>query len=146
MQFEHIRYSIHVFTGILSCGCGGKGCHIIKIISIEPTVTVLMNVTSKAVSLMSVLSSKAILKAAHDFNISFKVSFILSQRSVVLREIVKRNRLVISTKCFFYRHAYLANIVKQFFINFPSPKNFPFSVIDSHNLKLSFVTSCESFL
>ena len=36
------------------------------------TVTALINMTSRAVSLMSVLSSKARLKAAHDFNRSFK--------------------------------------------------------------------------
>ena len=46
----------------------------------KPTVTALMNMTSRAVSLMSVLSSKARLKAAHDFNPSFKVSLILSER------------------------------------------------------------------
>ena len=65
----------------------------------------LMSVTSRAVSLMSVLSSKAILKAAHDFNLSIKVSFILSERSFVLRETVKRDRLVCSTICFFSGHA-----------------------------------------
>ena len=35
----------------------------------KPTVTVLMTMTSRAVSLMSVLSSKARLKAVHDLNI-----------------------------------------------------------------------------
>ena len=67
----------------------------------KPTVTALMNKTSRAVSLMSVLPSKTRLKAAHDFNLSFKVSLILSERSFVLRETVKRQRLVCPNKCFF---------------------------------------------
>ena len=55
-----------------------------------PTVTALMNktsravsrvsVTSRAVSLMSVLSSNTRLRAARDANISFKISLILSER------------------------------------------------------------------
>ena len=101
-----------------------------------------MNTTSWAVSLISVLSTKAMLKAAHDFNLNLmlKVSLVLSEKSFVLRETVKREKLVCSTKYFFSGYAYSVNIVKQFLMNYPSPKGFPFSVIDSHNLKLRFVT------
>ena len=49
----------------------------------KPTATDLMYMTSRAVPLMSVLSSKARLKAAHDFNISLKVSLILYLQSSV---------------------------------------------------------------
>ena len=71
----------------------------------KPTVTVLMTMTSRAVSLMSVLSSKTRLEAANNFNLSFKVSLILAERSFVLRETVKCRRLVYSMKCFFSGHA-----------------------------------------
>jgi len=95
---------------------------------------------------MSVLSSKARLKASHDFNLSFKVSVILSERSFVLCETVMRERLVCSTKYFFSGHAYSVNIVKKFLINSMSLKGFPFSAIHSQSLKLSSVTSSEFFL
>ena len=75
----------------------------------KPTVTDLVNMTSWAVPLMSELSPKARLKATHDFNLSFKVSFMLSERSFVLSETVKRNRLVCSSKCFFSGRAYSVN-------------------------------------
>ena len=104
----------------------------------KQTVASLMNMTSWAVSLMSVLSSKGRLKAAHDFNLSCKVSLILFEISFVLRETVKRERLVCANRCFFSGHAYSVNIVKQFLLNFPSPKRFPYSAINLHNLRLSF--------
>ena len=85
---------------------------------------------------MSVLSSKGRLKTAHDVNLSLKVSLVLSERSFVLCERVKHERLVCCNKCFFPGHAYSVNIVKQFFMNSPTPKGFHFSAIDSHNLKL----------
>ena len=105
-----------------------------------------MKMTSWAVLLMSVLSSKARLKASHDFNLSFKVSLTLSERSFVLCETEKRERLLCSTKCFFSEHAYSVNIVKQFLIYSLSLKGFPFSAIHSQSLKLSFVTISEFFL
>ena len=108
----------------------------------KPTVTALMNMTSRAASLMSVLSSKVRLKAAHNFSLSLKVYSVLSERSFVLREAAKRERLARSTKCFFSGHAYSVNIVKQLLMNSLSPKGFAFSAIVSHNLKLSL----ESFL
>ena len=80
----------------------------------------MMNMTSRAVSLMSVLSSKARLKAAHDFNLCFEVSLILSERSFVMYETVIREILVCSTKSFFSGHAFSVNIVKQFIMNSPS--------------------------
>ena len=43
----------------------------------KSAVTALIKMTSQAVSLMSVLSSKVKLKASHDINLSFKVSLIL---------------------------------------------------------------------
>ena len=61
------------------------------------------------------------------------------------RETEKRKRLVCSTKFYLSGHAYSVNIAEQFLINFPSPKGFPFSAIDSHNLNLGLVTSSESF-
>ena len=72
----------------------------------------------------------------HDLDLSFKVSLILSERSFVLRENEKRNRLVCSTNCLFYGHAYSLNIVEQILMNSPSPKGFLFTAIDSHKLKL----------
>ena len=84
--------------------------------------------------------------AAHDFNLSFEVSLILCERSFVLCVTVKLKRLVCSTKCFISGHAYSVNVVRQFLLNSLSPKGFPFSAIDSHNLKLSFVTSYEYFV
>ena len=57
-------------------------------------VTALMKMTSWAVSLMSVLSSKVRLKVSHNFNLSFNFSLILSESSFILRMIVKRERLV----------------------------------------------------
>ena len=69
-----------------------------------------MSVTSRAVSRMSVLSSNTRLKAAHSFNLSLKASLILSKRSFVLHETVKRERLVCSAKCFFPGLAYSVNI------------------------------------
>ena len=78
----------------------------------KTTVTALMNMTSWAVSFMSVLSSSARLKAAYDLCISFNVSLILSERSFVLRETVKRERPVYSTISFFSGHSYSVNIVK----------------------------------
>ena len=96
--------------------------------------------------LMSVLSSKVKLKASLDFNLSFKISLILSERSFILHETVKQERVICSTKCLYSGHAYSVNIVKQFLINSPSVKGFPFFAIHSQNLKLSFVTSFEFFL
>ena len=55
----------------------------------KSAVTALMKMTSWAVSLMLVLSSKARLKASHNFNVSFKISLILSERSFVLHKTVK---------------------------------------------------------
>ena len=75
---------------------------------------------------MSVHSSKARLKAAYDFDLSFKVSSILLERLFGLRETVRRKRLVCSTKCFFSGHAFSVNIVKQFLRNSLSLKDFPF--------------------
>ena len=63
----------------------------------KPTVTALMNKTSRAVSLMSLLSYKARLKAAHNFNLSFEVLLILFERSFALHETEKREKLVCST-------------------------------------------------
>ena len=112
---------------------------------IKPTVTALMNMTSWAVSRMSVPSCKTRLIAAHDFYLSFKASLILSEKSFDLREIVKREYLVCSTTCFSSGHAYSVNIVKQFFINSLSNKGTPFLLL-TQNSKLSSITSSESFL
>ena len=94
------------------------------------TATALMNLTCWAVSLMSVISSKARLMAAYDFHFSLKVYFLLSEKTFVLHETVKHDKLVCSNKCFFSGHAYSVNTVEQFFISFLSPKSFPFSAID----------------
>ena len=74
--------------------------------------TTLINMTSWAVSLMSVISPKARLKAAHNVNLSFEAYLILSEISFVLREAVLRERLVCSTKYFNSEHAYSVNIVE----------------------------------
>ena len=52
--------------------------------------------------------------------------------------------LVCSANCFISGHAYSVNIVEQCLMNSPSLKGFPFSAIDSTNLKHSFVISSES--
>ena len=64
---------------ILSCGCGGKACHVQKLQQHQgqTVADVMMNVTSWPVSLMSVLLCKAKLMAAHDFNLSFKVALMI---------------------------------------------------------------------
>ena len=112
----------------------------------KPTVTDLMNATSRAVSLISVLTSKARLMAEHDSNLALKVSLVLAERSFVQREAVMCERLVCSTKYFFSGLVCSVNIVKQFLMNSPSPKGFSSYAIGSHNLKLSPTASSESFL
>ena len=109
-------------------------------------VAALIKMTSSAVSQMSVLSSKTRLKASHNFNLSFKVSLMLYKRLFILNETVKRKRLVCSSKCFFSGHAYSVNIVQHYLINSPSVKGFPFYVIHSQSLKLTFVNSSKFFL
>ena len=91
----------------------------------KPTVNALMNMTSLAVTYVCAVI-KARLKAAHNFNLSLKATIILSERSFVQREIVERKKLVYFIKCFFSGHEYSVNIVKQFFMNSPSPRGFPF--------------------
>ena len=110
------------------------------------TLTALMNITSRAVLPMSVLSSKSRLMAVYDFYLALNVFLIISERLFGLRETAKRQRLVCSNKCFFSGHAYSMNTVKQFHTYSPSSKGFPVSAIDSYNLRLSFVISSEFLL
>ena len=107
-------FSLNFFTTLITCS--QIFCPVVveerlamsknSSITSKPTVTALTNMTSRAVSFMSVLSSKGRLKAARDLSLSFKVSLILSERSFALRETAKRERLVFSTKCFLSGYAY----------------------------------------
>ena len=110
----------------------------------EPTIAALIYMARWVVSIMSVLSSKARLKAAHVINLSYKVSSLLSETSFVLRETVRHERLVCSTKYIFSGHAYSVNLVKQSLMNSPTLKGLTFTSIDSLNLKHNFVASSES--
>ena len=67
----------------------------------KSAVTALKKMTSWAVSLKSVVSSEARLKASDDFNLSFKISLILSERSFVLHKTVKREKVNLLSQMFF---------------------------------------------
>ena len=147
-------FSTNFFTTLITCS--DISSHVVKEEGLvkskyssttsKPTVTAVMIITDWTVSHISVLSFKARQNAAHDFYLYFKISLLLIERSFLRRETVMRERLACSTKCFFFGHAYSVNNVKQFLMNSPSPKDFPFSVIDLHNFKLSLVTTFETFL
>ena len=113
-QFKLFHNLKQLFTDILSCGCGGKACHILKLFNKVSCNSSDEKDNLSCVSDVSALT-KARLKASHDFNFSKKILWYYLKDH--LHKTVKCERLVCSAKCIFSKHAYSVNFVKQFSIN-----------------------------